>query len=209
MASESIGTLYPTQIPGYDDAADIKSAIRTYHYGSDSFDPEEDDPNQLPNPSIARYLYQIETDITTLESKGLGSAYLSAQPTNVDNGFIWVDSTSSGSNAPVYSIAVYSNSAPTTGLVDGILWIDKDSEDKATYVWDASLGDWVSINNVFNVAEAKGDILVANSSGDLENLSVGATNGHVLTVDSTATYGVAWKQQQYQDDTIAFVMGIY
>jgi hypothetical protein len=209
MASETIGTLYPTRIPSYEDKADIQSAIRVYHYGTENFDPQEDDPSQLPNPSIARYLYQIETDIDVIQSKGLGSAYLSSQPSGVDNGFIWVDSTSSGSVVPVYSAAVYSGTAPTNNLVDGVIWVDKDSEEKRLYTWDASLSEWISINNSFNVVENKGDILVANEDGDLDNLPIGINNGYVLTVDNTATYGLAWKQQQYQDDTIAFVMGIY
>lgn len=31
MATETIGELVPTKIPGYADAADIQAAIRVYH----------------------------------------------------------------------------------------------------------------------------------------------------------------------------------
>ena len=41
MAVESIGTLVPTKIPGYTDAADIQAALRAYHYGSYTFDTAE------------------------------------------------------------------------------------------------------------------------------------------------------------------------
>ena len=38
MASENIGNLYPSKIPGYEDAADIQAALRLYHYGSTTYD---------------------------------------------------------------------------------------------------------------------------------------------------------------------------
>jgi hypothetical protein len=31
MASENIGNVYPTKIPGYDDSADIQAALRLNH----------------------------------------------------------------------------------------------------------------------------------------------------------------------------------
>lgn len=70
MASESIGFLYPTEIPGYADSADIQAAFRLYHYGSLVYDPENEDPGDLVNPSIAYTLNDLQTQITNLDPSG-------------------------------------------------------------------------------------------------------------------------------------------
>jgi len=43
MASETIGTLYPTKIPGYVDNADIQAAFKLYHYGSLEYNSSNSD----------------------------------------------------------------------------------------------------------------------------------------------------------------------
>jgi hypothetical protein len=47
MATESIGVLIPTAIPGYTDSADIQAALRAYHYGSYSYDTANTSPGSL------------------------------------------------------------------------------------------------------------------------------------------------------------------
>lgn len=61
--SENIGSIKPTQIPAYEDDADIKAALRLYHYGQDSVPATAED---VPAESIAGYLIQIESDIADL-----------------------------------------------------------------------------------------------------------------------------------------------
>jgi hypothetical protein len=63
MAAESIGTLVPTKIPGYSDAADIQAALRVYHYGSYTFDTAETDTENLVNPSIAYTINDLQSQI--------------------------------------------------------------------------------------------------------------------------------------------------
>jgi hypothetical protein len=70
MASESIGFLYPTEIPGYADSADIQAAFRLYHYGSLAYDPENEEPGDLVNPSIAYTLNNLQDQITALDPAG-------------------------------------------------------------------------------------------------------------------------------------------
>jgi len=70
MASESIGTLYPTKIPGYVDSADIQAAFRLYHYGSSSYDIENSNTASLVNPSIAYTLNNLQTQINDLDPAG-------------------------------------------------------------------------------------------------------------------------------------------
>jgi hypothetical protein len=67
MAAEDIGELVPTKIPGYADSADIQAALRLYHYGSYTFDINEDDPAQLINPSIAYTVNNIQEQIDNID----------------------------------------------------------------------------------------------------------------------------------------------
>jgi hypothetical protein len=68
MASESIGSIYPTQIPGYADNADIQAAFRLYHYGSTTYNTANTNVAVLEENSIAYTLNNLQTQITTLTS---------------------------------------------------------------------------------------------------------------------------------------------
>lgn len=70
MASESIGAIYPTQIPGYADNADIQAAFRLYHYGSAAYNTANANTANLVNPSIAYTLNDIQSQITGLDPTG-------------------------------------------------------------------------------------------------------------------------------------------
>ena len=67
MAVESIGTLVPTKIPGYTDAADIQAALRAYHYGSYTFDTAETNAANLINPSIAYTINSLQDQIDNVD----------------------------------------------------------------------------------------------------------------------------------------------
>lgn len=200
MATEDIGGLYNTKQPGYDDTADIQAALKAFLYGSYTYDTTSTDPTQLPNPSLAHHLQGLKDRIQDQEDLGIGSDYLTlaqiaaiASPTD---GYIAMASDSNGGAVEsLYASAFYTNEAPTTGLTSGVLWVDKDSAALDTYVYDSTLlpGDpWVRINDLKNIVQAKGDILIGTGSEDLDNLAVGA-NGTVLTADDTQTLGVKWQ----------------
>ncbi len=199
MAVEDIGGLYNTKQPGYDDTADIQAALKAFLYGSYTYDTTSTDPTQLPNPSLARHLQDLRDDVTTLENQGIGSDYLTlaqiAAIVSPTDGYIAMASDSNGGAVEsLYASAFYTNEAPTTDIVDGVLWVDKDSAALDTYVYDSTLlpGDpWVRINDLKNIIQAKGDILIGTGSEGLDNLPVGA-NGTVLTADDTQTLGVKW-----------------
>ena len=65
MASESIGSIYPTQIPGYADNADIQEAFRLYHYGSAAYNTANTNTASLVNPSVAYTLNSLQDQITS------------------------------------------------------------------------------------------------------------------------------------------------
>lgn len=200
MAAENIGALYTTKIPGYEDAADIQAALRLFHYGSTTYDETNTDPTQLPNPSLARHLQNLRDDITSLEDQGIGSDYLTlaqiaAIATPLDGYIAMASDSNGGAVESLYASAFYTNEAPTTDIVDGVLWVDKDSAALDTYIYDSTLlpGDpWIRINDLKNIIQAKGDILIGTGSEGLDNLAVGA-NGTVLTADDTQTLGVKWQ----------------
>lgn len=142
MASEDIGTIYKTQIPGYEDAADIQAALKLYHYGTTT--PITTESQILAN-SVVGHIKALDTRIDSIESAGIGSDYASTRPTSPEDGFIWVDSTSVAPAITLTSTSIYQNSAPTTGLVNGLLWIDKDSSPLTMYVYDLATTTWKEI----------------------------------------------------------------
>jgi hypothetical protein len=134
---------YNTLIPSLDDNANIQEALRMYHYGTtDGSIPEE--AADINADSVAAYLGNLQTQINDLD---LGSTYSISEPEVDDNGYIWVDADSA---APIFgtppasvpSVAKYQNAAPTSGLQDGMLWVDKDAVPLKLYVYDATLAQW-------------------------------------------------------------------
>jgi hypothetical protein len=188
MAVESIGALYPTKIPGYADAADIQAALRAYHYGSYAYDTTNTSTASLEANSIAKFLFDIETDITALENRPSSGgevdttapAAVDFTPAEIPDGFIWVDEDGSLGGAPTGATAVFTNSAPTTSITTGTVWVDKD----ATAITANPFIPQALIN-------AKGD-LIAGSANDTATVLPIGTNGQVLKANSATTSGLEW-----------------
>lgn len=93
--SEDIGSLYKTQIPLYEDAADIQAALKMYHYGSSSYDTANINEEQLIANSIAGYFSSIQNQLDNIEPIVVQSL---AQSENLDtylsNGIFSQDSNS-------------------------------------------------------------------------------------------------------------------
>jgi hypothetical protein len=199
MATESIGTLIPTAIPGYTDSADIQAALRAYHYGSYSYDPANTSPVSLVTPSIAKTIYDIQADITTLENRPSSGGEVDATqpapgdftPPEIPDGFIWVDSDGSVGGQPTSATSVFTNSAPTTSLTTGVIWVDKDATEIASnpYIPTAAIA-------------AKGDLIVGEANDDVTILSAASTNGYVLNVNSSTTSGLAWVDSAASTQTL-------
>lgn len=208
MAAENIGVLFNTKIPGLGDTADIQEALILYHYGSLEYNRSNTDPSLLPNPSIARYISDGAEAIAELQQKRTAGDVLAAEPEEVPDGYIWVDSTTSGGSGEVYSTAFYSSTPPTQNLSNGIIWIDSSDISKKSYVWDSGINDWVEFNSFDAVITTKGDILTADSSG-LQRLPVGQ-DGEFLVADSSTSTGIKWEQQTSNEEfEINSIMGVY
>lgn len=92
---------YDTQIPGYDDDADIKKALRLFLYGTNVLPTTK---AQVQSESIAGYIKFLEEEVVRVDQKGIGSAISNSLPTSVPNGYIWVDSTT---EAESYSVPAW------------------------------------------------------------------------------------------------------
>jgi hypothetical protein len=130
--------LFNTKIPALSEAADIQAALRLYHYGED-YDGSNTDVAELKTPSLAQHLQDLTEAIATVDAKGIGSIYSATEPATPQDGFVWMDSTTSSASSVGIPTAVYTNSAPTTGLTDGLLWVDKDSSPLKMYIYDSAL----------------------------------------------------------------------
>lgn len=210
MAAENIGILFDTKIPGLGDPADIQQALLLYHYGSLDYNRSNADPSQLPSPSIARHIAEGAAAIAELQQKRTGGDVLPVEPTGVPipDGYIWVDSSSSGTADTVYATAFYSATPPTQNLSNGIIWIDSSDINKKSYVWDGGINDWVEFNSFDAVVTTKGDILTVDNSG-LQRFPVGQ-DGNILVADSSSATGLSWTTQLSNEEfEINTIMGVY
>jgi hypothetical protein len=190
MAVESIGVIFPTNIPGLADAADIQAALRAYHYGSYAYDPTNTSYASLEANSIAKFLFDIETDIAALEARpSSGGNAQNAQPVPADfspadvpDGYIWVDADGTLGGVPTGATAVFTNSAPTTSLTTGTIWVDKD---------ETSITANPFIPQA--VINAKGDLIAGSANDTATVLSVG-TNGYYLKANSGTATGLEWAE---------------
>lgn len=130
---------YDTQIPGYDDDADIKKALKLFLYGTTTV-PQN--LSQVQSESIAGYLKALQASITAVDEKGIGSAVSTSRPTGIPNGYIWVDENSTMTSDVQYATASYQTTAPTSPAT-GNLWVDSDTSPLKMYVWSGS--EWKEI----------------------------------------------------------------
>lgn len=154
--AENIGSLFPTKIPTYEESADIKEAIRLYHYGAPSgtgsgeYNPNNQTLSNVVRDSIAGQFKFIDEEIADIRLAGYGSTYDDAAPTampngdNIVNGFVWMDSDSSATTLNG-AVAIYQTTAPVVGIANGTLWVDKDSSPLKMYVYDATAAQWKEI----------------------------------------------------------------
>lgn len=138
--------------------------------------------------------------VVTLTSAGTPSATLPDGAIAIDttnaklffrSGSTWNEVTGGGGGGGGGSLTV-ATTAPSSPS-EGDLWFESDTG--ITFVYYDSY--WVEIgpnvvDNLSAQVTTKGDILVGNTTNDLDRLGVG-TDSYILTADSSATYGLAWK----------------
>lgn len=148
--SEQIGSLYPTQVPSYTEAADIRKAFNLYHYGTESVPTSE---NEILSSSIAGYIRDV---FAAVESAQIGeTVVLSLSETDNLN---FSDSVKSGIyksatnltneqatslNYPVNSLGLLTHTKTTDGtyfqtfisIVDNGYWWRVGAKPQVDIVW--------------------------------------------------------------------------
>lgn len=159
MATQNIdGTadgsgVFNTKVPGYEDPADIQAALKVFLYGTANYDANPANypgatlnekiaaaKAALPNPSIARYISALESEIDALQALGIGSSY-GTEPASPISGQIWMSSEQSNL-VPTAAVAIYQATEPTQGLSNGLLWIDSSGATPSLKVYDGSTSTW-------------------------------------------------------------------
>jgi hypothetical protein len=112
--TESIGNLYSTKVPSLTEPADIREALRVYHYGASSTDYNINgtEISNLVQPSIAYHLSNLQSQISNFQSGVLPSAYISKG--------VLISASAPGVPRAITAAAngqiLTTNSATTTGL---------------------------------------------------------------------------------------------
>jgi hypothetical protein len=143
MAAEDLGNLYNTKMPGYEDPADIQEALRLYHYGSTTYDPNNTDTAQVVANSIAGHFNSLSNSIIQLQENGIGSIFSNTEPVSPEDGFIWMNALETNGSEEVYATAQFSNTEPTDGLTTGLLWVQANSSPLTLYVYSGT--EWLEI----------------------------------------------------------------
>jgi hypothetical protein len=149
MAVENIGNLVPTKIPALSDDANIQDALKAYHYGSYDFDTAETNTANLLNPSIAYTINNLQTQITTKAALEVAARDISRATTTaptaaaftafsntIPDGYVWLDKDSSAGVGYYAATSVYTTTAPSTNLANGLIWIKKGSSPIEMYVYN-------------------------------------------------------------------------
>ena len=149
MAVENIGNLVPTKIPALIDDANIQDALKAYHYGSYDFDTAETNTANLLNPSIAYTITNLQTqintkaalevvarDISRATTTAPTAAAFTAFSNTIPDGYVWLDKESSAGVGYYAATSVYTTTAPSTNLANGLIWIKKGSSPIEMYVYN-------------------------------------------------------------------------
>ena len=158
MAVQNIGNLVPTKIPALIDDANVQDALKAYHYGSYDFDTAETDPEELLNPSIAYTINNLQNQINTkaeleVDARDISRASTTAPTASaftsfsetIPDGYIWLDTDSSAGVGYYSATSIYTETAPTTNLANGLIWIEKGSSPLTMHVWNADTSAWDEI----------------------------------------------------------------
>lgn len=183
---DATGELYNTQIPSLNDDSNIQEALKLFMYGSTT-SPQT--AAQIINESLAGHLKGIRTDISSLQALGIGSSLSATQPTNVPDGYVWMDANTTAEVGIGNVAYLYDLETDTWTPMAGV------ANQAADYDWtgDHSFGGTVSIDGA---AVAKSGVNTFLNPTARDAAITAPTNGITCFVRQNNS-GVVINQMQY------------
>jgi hypothetical protein len=145
-------------------------------------------------------------DTSMADLKGGTSGQILAKNSNTDMDFVWIandqgDITGITASSPLTGGGT--SGAITVGIQDALTTQKgavqlSDSTSTTSSILAATPTAVKSAYDLANgaiaksIVDAKGDLIVGTADDTVSRLAVGATNGHVLTVDSATATGIKW-----------------
>jgi hypothetical protein len=181
--SENIGSIYTTQIPEYEDSADIKAALKLYHYGQTSEPATAED---VPSESVVGYLIDLQDQIDTLSnSAGIQASIVDAKgDLIVATGADTVARRSVGTNNQVLA----ADSSETTG-VKWVAATDLISSASTSVAGKVQLEDSVSSTSTTKAATPN-SVRLVNDDLILLSSDVDSLAGAIDASTKTSSYSL-------------------
>jgi hypothetical protein len=219
MATESIGALVPTAIPGYVDSADIQAALRAYHYGSYDYNPANTSTASLINPSIAYTITNLQSQITAIgatisptifTAKGsLITATAASTPVQLSvggsNGMVLAvnSSTETGLEWQIPAVTL-TNSVTLTNKTLTTPIIDSISASAATGINPSLYPNTTTGNISIGAGLTTGQLNIATVGTGVTPISIGHTNATIGLTGNTTVTGTLTSTAAFQATTGIF-----
>lgn len=162
--TETGSGLYPTKIPGYEDAADIQEALRLYHYGSTVIPTDNNlgTPNGINTKSVAGHLKALSNADTTH----------AADTTNIHG----IADTSLLATTTYVTDAI----AGATGVYEGLAGVGID--------WNTDDLQFDISNSLLLVSPKEKINISATAATGTINLDVSTASVNIFTSNATGNY---------------------
>ena len=189
-STTSIGTVSSTEI-GYVNG--VTSAIQTQlNAKAPLASPALTGVPTAPTATVGTNTNQVATTAFVLANTGTIPSNTITSAMIVDGTIVNADINASAaiSKTKISGTAITaadSGTVTSTMIANGTI-VDADVNASAAIAASKISGTAI----VQTIVDAKGDLIVASANDAVGRLAVGATNGHVLTVDSTESLGVKW-----------------
>jgi len=148
-----------------------------------------------------------------------GASISGSAPESPTEGQLWFDSDTAQTfvyydsqwiEIGVSGTAISVSEAAPSSPVNGQLWFNSASG--GTFVYYGSASVWVEIgaaqvDNLLNLIDNKGDLLVGISDGALNSVPIGS-DGQILVANSSASVGVEWQTPDYASTGKSIAMAI-